>query len=48
MNSKSWTGTAVWREEGEPFPIRKAAGPAMLLLNDEWGCCEPVLPSPKR
>jgi hypothetical protein len=37
MNSKSWTGTAVWREESEPFPIRKAAGPAVLLLNDEGG-----------
>jgi hypothetical protein len=37
MNSKSWTGTAVWREEGEPFPIRKAAGPAVLVLNDEGG-----------
>jgi hypothetical protein len=37
MNSKSWTGTAVWREEGEPFPIRKPAGPAVLLLNDEGG-----------
>ena len=37
MNSKSWTGTAVWREEGEPFPIRKPAGPALLLLNDEGG-----------
>jgi hypothetical protein len=36
MNSKSWTGTAVWREEGEPFPIRKPAGPA-LLLHDEGG-----------
>jgi hypothetical protein len=36
INSKSWTGTAVWREEGDPFPIRKAAGPA-LLLNDEGG-----------
>jgi hypothetical protein len=47
MNSKSWTGTAVWREEGEPFPIRKPAGPA-LLLNDEGGCCGPVLPSPRR
>ena len=35
INSKSWTGTAVWREEGDPFPIRKAAGPALLLLNDE-------------
>jgi hypothetical protein len=37
INSKSWTGTAVWREEGEPFPIRKPAGPAVLLLNDEGG-----------
>ena len=37
MNSKSWTGTAVWREDGDPFPIRKAAGPAALLLNDEGG-----------
>jgi hypothetical protein len=37
MNSKSWTGTAVWREESEPFPIRKPAGPAVLLLNDEGG-----------
>jgi hypothetical protein len=37
MNSKSWTGTAVWREESEPFPIRKTAGPAVLLLNDEGG-----------
>ena len=37
MNSKSWTGTAVWREESEPFPIRKAAGPALLHLNDEGG-----------
>ena len=37
INSKSWTGTAVWREEGDPFPIRKAAGPAVLLLNDEGG-----------
>jgi hypothetical protein len=37
MNSKSWTGTAVWREEAEPFPIRKPAGPAVLLLNDEGG-----------
>ena len=37
INSKSWTGTAVWREEGEPFPIRKAAGPALMLLNDEGG-----------
>ncbi len=37
INSKSWTGTAVWREESEPFPIRKAAGPAVLVLNDEGG-----------
>jgi hypothetical protein len=37
MNSKSWTGTAVWREEGEPFPIRKPAGAALLHLNDEGG-----------
>ena len=37
INSKSWTGTAVWREESDPFPIRKAAGPARLLLNDEGG-----------
>jgi hypothetical protein len=37
MNSKSWKGTAVWREESEPFPIRKPAGPAMLVLNDEGG-----------
>jgi hypothetical protein len=37
INSKSWTGTAVWREEGEPFPIRKPAGPALLVLNDEGG-----------
>jgi hypothetical protein len=37
INSKSWTGTAVWREESEPFPIRKPAGPAMLVLNDEGG-----------
>jgi hypothetical protein len=37
INSKSWTGTAVWREEGDPFPIRKPAGPAVLLLNDEGG-----------
>jgi hypothetical protein len=37
INSKSWTGTAVWCEEGEPFPIRKAAGPALLVLNDEGG-----------
>jgi hypothetical protein len=37
INSKSWTGTAVWREEGERFPIRKAAGPALLVLNDEGG-----------
>jgi hypothetical protein len=37
MNGKSWTGTAVWREEGEPFPIRKAAGAAALLLDEEGG-----------
>jgi hypothetical protein len=37
INSKSWTGTAVWRQEGDPFPIRKPAGPAMLLLNEEGG-----------
>jgi hypothetical protein len=37
INSKSWTGTAVWREECEPFPIRKPAGPALLHLNDEGG-----------
>jgi hypothetical protein len=37
MNSKSWTGTAVWREEGDPFPIRKPAGPAVLVLDDEGG-----------
>src|SRR5918992_489574 len=37
MNGKSWTGTAVWREEGDPFPIRKAAGAAALLLDREGG-----------
>ncbi len=37
MNSKSWTGSAVWREEGDPFPIRKAAGAAALLLDGEGG-----------
>jgi hypothetical protein len=38
MNGKkSWTGTAVWREEGDPFPIRKAAGAAALLLDEEGG-----------
>ncbi len=37
MNAKSWTGTAVWREEGDPFPIRKAAGAAALLLDEEGG-----------
>jgi hypothetical protein len=37
MNGKSWTGTAVWREEGEPFPIRKAAGAAALLLDEKGG-----------
>jgi hypothetical protein len=35
--NKSWTGTAVWREEGDPFPIRKAAGAAALLLDEEGG-----------
>ena len=37
MNGKSWTGTAVWREEGDPFPIRKAAGAAALMLDEEGG-----------
>ena len=37
MDSKSWTGTAVWREESELFPIRKPAGPALLHLNEEGG-----------
>jgi hypothetical protein len=37
MSDKSWTGTAVWREEGGPFPIRKAAGAAALLLGEEGG-----------
>ena len=37
MNSKSWTGSAVWREGGDPFPIRKAAGAAALLLDQEGG-----------
>jgi hypothetical protein len=38
MNAKkSWRGTAAWREEGEPFPIRKAAGAAALLLDEEGG-----------
>jgi hypothetical protein len=37
MNSKSWTGSAVWREEGDPFPIRKPAGAAVLLLDREGG-----------
>jgi hypothetical protein len=37
MNGKRWTGTAVWREEGDPFPIRKAAAPAALLLDEEGG-----------
>jgi hypothetical protein len=50
MNSKSWTGTAVWREEDEPFPIRKPAGPALLLLNDEGGLLRagPTLPETLR
>ena len=37
MNSKSWIGSAVWREEGDPFPIRKAAGAAALLLDEAGG-----------
>jgi hypothetical protein len=37
MDSKNWTGTAVWREESEPFPIRKPARPALLHLNEEGG-----------
>jgi hypothetical protein len=37
MNGKSWTGTAVWREEGDPFSIRKAAGAAALVLDEEGG-----------
>ena len=37
MNGKTWTGSAVWREEGDPFPIRKAAGAAALLLDQEGG-----------
>ncbi len=37
MSGKSWTGSAVWREEGDPFPIRKAAGAAALLLDQEGG-----------
>jgi hypothetical protein len=37
IDSNSWTGTAVWREECDPFPIRKPAGPAVLLLDDEGG-----------
>jgi len=36
-DKKSWTGTAVWRQEGEPFPIRKAAGAAALMLDEEGG-----------
>ena len=27
----------MWREEGDPFPIRKAAGAAALLLDEEGG-----------
>ena len=27
----------MWREEGDPFPIRKAAGPAALLLDKKGG-----------
>ena len=37
MSAKTWTGSAVWREEGDPFPIRKAAGAAALLLDQEGG-----------
>jgi hypothetical protein len=37
MNGKRWTGSAVWREEADPFPIRKAAGAAALLLDEEGG-----------
>ncbi len=37
MDSKSWIGSAVWREEGGPYPIRKAAGAAALLLDEEGG-----------
>jgi hypothetical protein len=37
MNGNTWTGTAVWREEGERFPIRKAAGAAALLLDEDGG-----------
>ena len=47
MNSKSWTGTAAWREEGGPFPIRKPDGPAVLVIDDEGACCGPALPSPR-
>jgi hypothetical protein len=50
MNGKSWTGTAVWREEGNPFPIRKAAGAAALLLDEEGGLLKagPTLPKTLR
>jgi hypothetical protein len=34
---KRWTASAVWREEGDPFPIRKAAGAAALLLDEKGG-----------
>jgi hypothetical protein len=37
MNRKIWTGSAVWRQEGDPFPIRKASGAAALLLDQEGG-----------
>jgi hypothetical protein len=37
MHAESWTGSAVWREEGDPFPIRKPVGPAALLLDQEGG-----------
>ncbi len=50
MNGKSWTGSAVWREEGDPFPIRKAAGAAALLLDGEGGLLKagPTLPKTLR
>jgi hypothetical protein len=37
MHARSWTGSAVWREEGDPFPIRKPAGAAALLLDQDGG-----------
>ena len=50
MNDKSWTGSAVWREEGDPFPIRKAAGAAALLLDEEGGLLKagPTFPTTLR